>query len=189
MARPRKSAPEDVLKSIQLAFWKNGYHGTSMHDLEAASGLGKQSLYRSFGNKDAMYAKALALYGDDDVSQMFEAMAKGDTARARFEILFRDALAPVKDGDRSGCFMCNASLDHAQHDQDTSAAVMAGIETTIRVFSDALSVSPPYDGDLELREKQARAIAVGYFGLRVLVRSGLSFEDIDQAALAVLDTI
>ena len=66
---------------------------------------------------------------------------------------------------------------------------MAGIETTIRVFSDALSVSPPYDGDLELREKQARAIAVGYFGLRVLVRSGLSFEDIDQAALAVLDTI
>ena len=36
---------------------------------------------------------------------------------------------------------------------------------------------------------KARAIAVGYFGLRVLVRSGLSFEDIEQAALAVLDTI
>ena len=189
MARPRKSAPETVLKAIQTAFWKNGFHGTSMQDLEAVSGLGKQSLYPSFGNKEAMYAKALALYGEDDVSNMFDAMSKGDTAHKRFEILFRDALAPLKDGDRSGCFMCNASLDHAHQNQDTSTAVMAGIETTISVFSDALAVSAPYNTDLDLREKQARVIAVAYFGLRVLVRSGLSFEDVDQAAKAVLETI
>jgi TetR/AcrR family transcriptional repressor of nem operon len=40
-------------------FVANGYQGTSMQQLAEATGLGKQSLYNAFGDKQAIYLKAV----------------------------------------------------------------------------------------------------------------------------------
>ena len=60
--RPRSYDPEQALQQIMEAFWKTGYSGTSLDDLSAATGLNRPSLYAAFGDKRAIYLKALAHY-------------------------------------------------------------------------------------------------------------------------------
>ncbi|MGD8166382.1 TetR/AcrR family transcriptional regulator [Herbiconiux sp. P16] len=58
MARPRKFQEADVIRSAAEVFAAKGYSGTTMDDLAAATGLGKQSIYNSFGGKLQLFLRA-----------------------------------------------------------------------------------------------------------------------------------
>ncbi len=189
MARPREFQPDIALESLKRAFWEKGYHGTSMQDLEAATGLRKQSLYREFGNKDSMYARALQLYCDKDMAQLSEVIMRAPTAYERFRDLFYVVLAPVRLGDRYGCFVCNAAIDHAGEDSATMQAVKEGIEGTIALFDRALAISAPYKENQTLRAQTATSLATSYFGLRVMVRGGIPLESLLDTVRIVLKGI
>ena len=45
-------------------FWARGYEATSIEDLVGALGIGRQSMYATFGNKQKLYALALDRYRD-----------------------------------------------------------------------------------------------------------------------------
>jgi TetR/AcrR family transcriptional regulator, transcriptional repressor for nem operon len=59
MVRPRDFEEDVVLQQVADAFSAHGYEGTSLAVLCEATGLGKQSLYNSFGDKEALYCKAV----------------------------------------------------------------------------------------------------------------------------------
>ena len=59
MARERQFSEAVVLGEAADLFTSHGYQGTSLAMLLEATGLGKQSLYNSFGDKRALYLKAL----------------------------------------------------------------------------------------------------------------------------------
>jgi TetR/AcrR family transcriptional regulator, transcriptional repressor for nem operon len=59
MPRERSFSEPDVLDRLTDAFSTHGYAGTSMALLQEATGLGKQSLYNAFGDKQAMYLQAI----------------------------------------------------------------------------------------------------------------------------------
>jgi AcrR family transcriptional regulator len=54
--------PADALDGALRTFWARGYAGTSLDDLCAATGMNRPSLYAAFGNKEAVYAAAVAHY-------------------------------------------------------------------------------------------------------------------------------
>jgi AcrR family transcriptional regulator len=62
MARPREFDREAALQQAMLVFWAKGYAGTSTEDLVQAMGIGRQSLYNSFGDKWQLYVQALTDY-------------------------------------------------------------------------------------------------------------------------------
>ena len=62
MGRPREFNEEEALAKIMDVFWARGFEGATVSDLMAATGLKKGSLYAAFGDKRAMYLKALALW-------------------------------------------------------------------------------------------------------------------------------
>ena len=62
MARPQNFERLNVLKNATLVFWHQGFQGTSMKDLELATGLTPSSLYNSFGNKEALFLEVLDFY-------------------------------------------------------------------------------------------------------------------------------
>jgi AcrR family transcriptional regulator len=43
-------------------FWRQGYEGASLNDLTAAMGINRPSLYAAFGDKEALFRKALDRY-------------------------------------------------------------------------------------------------------------------------------
>ena len=45
-------------------FWTHGYPDTSLERLTAATGLGKGSLYSTFGSKDGLFVRALERYAE-----------------------------------------------------------------------------------------------------------------------------
>jgi len=54
--------PQEALgKAMQLC-WAKGYAGTGMAELQEQMGIGRKSLYDTFGNKRELFIKALKLY-------------------------------------------------------------------------------------------------------------------------------
>lgn len=189
MARPREYDAARALDDIQRTFWARGYHGTSLQDLEAATGLRKQTLYREFGNKDAMYARALALYLDRDVAALVAGITDETEMRPRLAALFGAVLAPVRDGDRSGCFLCNASVDHAGADPNIAEMVQNGLEATRRLMADALALDPRYRDDDTARRAGSIRLTTGYFGVRVMIRAGTPLDQLEIVAQTLIDSV
>ncbi|QIE54936.1 helix-turn-helix transcriptional regulator [Pikeienuella piscinae] len=53
-----------ALDAAAALFWRKGYDCASIQDLEAATGLGRGSLYNAFGDKEALFLAALERYAE-----------------------------------------------------------------------------------------------------------------------------
>lgn len=60
--RPLAFDQEAALDAALMVFWTRGYEGASMKELTEALGINKPSIYATFGNKEALFRKALARY-------------------------------------------------------------------------------------------------------------------------------
>ena len=76
-------------------FAQHGYEGTSAQMLTEAMGIGRQSIYNSFGDKWQLYLSALRAYGRASVSTQLEALRSHkraiDGLRSHLESFARDA--------------------------------------------------------------------------------------------------
>lgn len=68
--RPRKTDPDDALEASMRVFWEKGYEATSMNDLVDATGMAKPGLYANFGDKEALFNKALTSYANERGERM-----------------------------------------------------------------------------------------------------------------------
>ena len=57
--RKREFDAEIALEAAMQVFWQKGYTGASLTDLIDSMGINKPSMYRAFGNKEALFVKAL----------------------------------------------------------------------------------------------------------------------------------
>ncbi|WP_294235393.1 TetR/AcrR family transcriptional regulator [uncultured Sphingomonas sp.] len=89
--RPREFCTDQALASALRVFWSKGYEGASMADLTEAMGITKPSLYAAFGNKEALFHKALELYEAEKMAYMRQALEQ-PTARGVADCLLRGAL-------------------------------------------------------------------------------------------------
>jgi len=58
-SRPRKTDSEVVLKTAMELIWEQGFGGTPMNDPATQTGMAKPILYITFGEKEAIYSKAI----------------------------------------------------------------------------------------------------------------------------------
>jgi AcrR family transcriptional regulator len=101
--RPREFCVDQALSQALAVFWSKGYDGASMADLTEAMGITKPSLYAAFGNKEALFHKALDLYESEKLAYTREAL-KQPTARAVAEYFMRGAIdAQMSKCDPKGC--------------------------------------------------------------------------------------
>ncbi|MGC2130064.1 MAG: TetR/AcrR family transcriptional regulator, partial [Candidatus Aquilonibacter sp.] len=62
MGRPKDFETDEVLDRAAEVFWRAGYEATSILELEAATGLGRGSLYNAFGDKEGLFLAVLDRY-------------------------------------------------------------------------------------------------------------------------------
>src|SRR3981189_1908276 len=90
--RPREFCVDEALAKALRVFWSKGYEGASLSDLTEAMGITRPSLYAAFGNKEALFRKALDLYEHDKLAFVGAAL-EAPTARGVAERLLLGALA------------------------------------------------------------------------------------------------
>lgn len=62
MGRQRKFSREGVIAKAMPVFWTYGYTGTSLHDLERATGVNRSGMYAEFKGKDDLFLACLEHY-------------------------------------------------------------------------------------------------------------------------------
>ena len=80
MGRHREFDIDEALGAALTVFWQKGYEGTSFENLTQATGVARPGLYAAFGNKEALFRRALDRYERDYLGFMQEALS-APTAR------------------------------------------------------------------------------------------------------------
>ena len=75
--RPRAFDVDDVLDRTIEVFREHGYEGSSMADIERATGLNTSSIYNTFGSKEALFHRALARYEGVRLTAIVDVLASG----------------------------------------------------------------------------------------------------------------
>jgi AcrR family transcriptional regulator len=108
--RPREFDVDVALAAALRVFWRKGYESASLSDLTEAMGITRPSLYAAFGNKEALFKKALDLYEREKLAYVGEAL-KAPTSREVVERLWRGALEmQFSDCQPRGCMRIMNSL-------------------------------------------------------------------------------
>ena len=135
--RPRAYQPEVALARALDVFWKEGFAGTSLDDLSAATGMNRPSLYGAFGDKRELYIKSYEAYSERARARMGEAFALELPLREMLEKIYAIALDMYlsgKDGPR-GCFTVMTAASEAVFDPAIRELVTSGLVGTDRFFA------------------------------------------------------
>ncbi len=135
--RPRGYDPETALEGATKAFWKTGYSGTSLDDLAAATGMNRPSLYAAFGDKRALYLKALDRYWNLGFAAMREALAYDRPLPEALMRVYRRALSMYfsHQGPPRGCFAIGTAATEAVEDPMIRAVFANGLRTLDEGFA------------------------------------------------------
>src|SRR5471032_204225 len=185
MARLKEFDEDRAVDAAVDCFWARGYAATSVRDLAEAMGIGGASLYNAYGDKRALFARALERYANrsmrDRIARIEARHHSAEAIRAFVaEIIDRS----VKDPDGKGCLLVNSALDVAPHDAEIGKLV-GGYLDEIRTFFHR-NVPKRLDADAV----SGHLLGV-LLGIRVLARTGAKrrlLESVARPALDLLET-
>lgn len=173
--RPREFDADKALAAALRVFWKRGYEGSSLSELTEAMGITRPSLYACYGNKEALFRKALDLYGEEKLAYVQTAL-EAPTARGVVERLLTGALEMQQSDDPKGCLGVISSVACGAEAESIRADVIAR-----RAASDAALIArfarAKADGDLPTEidpAALARYVGAVLQGMSVQASSGAS---------------
>src|SRR5262245_40508448 len=154
--RPRAYNPETALQNAIEAFWQDGYSGTSLDDLSAATGMNRPSLYGAFGDTRALYRKALDHYWTLGHQAMREALAYDRPLTEALMRVYRKALSLYFSGKGHprGCFAIGTATTEAVEDAEIRAALAQGLAKLDDAFEARIRAAQK-SGELRRRDDPA----------------------------------
>lgn len=139
MARPREFDEEQVLQQALEVFRAKGFEGTTLDDLERATGLRRASLYGAFGDKRSLFLKVLGRYCETSLRDRLALLQEAGAGRAEIVALFRSLARDLAcDRERRGCLVTNCSVEFADRDPDFACQVARSLDQFERGFAEAI---------------------------------------------------
>jgi TetR/AcrR family transcriptional repressor of nem operon len=138
MPRTKEFDKERALASAMDVFWRSGYENTSMEDLMGEMGIAKQSLYDTFGDKRALYLKAMAFYRKQTNSSLRELLGSAPTVEAGFNRILLGLVAESREQHARGCLLLSANMDRAVDDEEIARFLQDNQAEVESIFTEAL---------------------------------------------------
>ena len=174
MPRTKQFDVDSVLTKAMTAFWKRGYQPTSMQDLVECMGIGRGSIYDTFGGKRSLFVRSLLHYVRRSQTERQALFARSASpAQAILSLFDATIAAVVHGGSRDGCLLTNTALELSPHDPEVAEIVARAFAETEESFRAAIErgmAAGEISGDVD-PQRTARSLLCLYIGLRVLVRS------------------
>jgi TetR/AcrR family transcriptional regulator, transcriptional repressor for nem operon len=173
--RPREFDEDDVVARATDLFWRRGYHATSVRDLGEALGLSASSLYRTFGDKHALFLRALDRYRATDSAEARNHLLRpGPAPEVLRDWLSRMVDLPDEGAAARGCFVVNTATELGADDPAVDERTQAAFGVTREALKEFLERGRR-DGQLRA-DLDVAATAESLFtlvlGLRVRARAG-----------------
>ena len=182
MARPREFDIDQAVARAMAVFWEQSFDATTTEQLLEGMGLTRGSLYKAFGDKKALFLRALDLYESQEVDKAVAILSKPNVdGTQRIKSLFDTITAAVQSGNRMGCLLCSTLSGLSANDADISPKVLTSAAKLHHGFDTALRESR----EVHFPERYARLLLTQYIGLRVLSRTGAPADVIQESVEAI----
>ncbi len=113
-------------------FWEKGFEKTGLSELEACTGLGRQSLYNAFGDKRELFEKSLERYRKLYLDPVIVQLGSEGSPTANIEAVL-DMWAAGQS--KRGCFLSNSLAELGAREPDLElfmAKILGSIERAFR---------------------------------------------------------
>ncbi len=191
MAGKKAFQPEQALKKAMDLFWKQGYEGTSIEKLLQCMGLGRGSLYDTFGDKHALYLAALSRYLCENQQMFVELQQQTGPLAEILERFFQDSTeCLLSDPGCRGCFLVNATVEMVPYDPEVNKLVQPALQEIEEAFYRVL-IRAQVAGELSWTQdphQLAHFLLGTFISIRVLARGKADrrvLQDIAKAAVSV----
>jgi len=189
MARPREFDIDVALERAMQLFWLRGFHATTTRDLDAALGIGHQSMYNAFGDKASLFRQTLDRYLEREMGPRIEGIeepAAGKREVVRFfaqVVEFHDLQTP-----RKGCLVFSVALELLPDNAEAGRFVRDFRERLNTAFEQALRngiARGEIDSAVDVHVA-AGGLLCTLMGLAAAARSGMDRESlVDMASNAL----
>jgi TetR/AcrR family transcriptional repressor of nem operon len=134
MARPREFDESEALDRALATFWRRGYAACSIRDLVAATGLQRQSLYNTFGDKAALFLKALQRYRKG-VEESLAPLNREDAGLQSIRAYMQGVLEGQRQGHFGACLLVKTAFSPEMGDAQIRLAVESGAARVRSAFA------------------------------------------------------
>ena len=190
MARTKEFDYEQALDRAMHVFWNKGYEATSIQDIVDATGVNRASLYNTFGDKKALFLKALDRFASDNQHSLAATTAHAAPGLGRIRETFRQAAAATLQEPR-GCFLMNSTTELATQDPEMCELGHRARQTVESFFVSCLKDAAAR-GEWHSPRRTvavARFLTNTVFGLRTMAKMQPDrdlVDDIVETALSVI---
>ncbi len=186
--------PEIALDKAMQLFWAKGYAATGLNELLETMEIGRKSLYDTFGNKRALYIKALDRYSQTIVSDIYRRLNDpGRPALENVRAVMRDIAAINSEPMSPGCLLGVSMAQFRTDDAEMAGVLRKHMQGVERAYFEAFAKAQA-EGELKPTtnvRNLARLFMSAHQGLTLIGRVTETQEvprGIVDGALAVLET-
>ena len=141
--------PEIALERAMQLFWAKGYAATSLNELLATMEIGRKSLYDTFGNKRALFIRALYRYSHTIVSEIDSGLNNTDRpALENVRAVMRDIAAKNSKPMSPGCLLGVSMAQFRTDDAEMAGVLRKHMQRVERAYYKAFAKAQA-EGDLK----------------------------------------
>lgn len=173
-------------------FWRRGFDATSLTDLTEAMGLSRSSLYAAFGDKDALFARALDLYVEEISAERVRILRRASSAREGIAAYLAHHIDVALDPRTPpGCLFVNTAVEMdgiAASTAERLAARSTTGEAAVRELLDRARKGGEIARSIDTRGLALTIVAVSY-GIQVMARMHAGRAKLEAIAETALDAL
>ncbi len=166
----------EALEAAMSLFWEKGYEATGLAELLERMGIGRQSLYNTFGDKRSLFVLALSHYYQTRITGLQQLIESNSSPLEGVRAVLRMYESHNTSGNGLGCLVVNSAAESGSFDAEIKTILRDKIKQVEAIFKNALAKAKK---DSELRADTdtralARALVSTAFGTTLMGRVGVS---------------
>jgi TetR/AcrR family transcriptional regulator, transcriptional repressor for nem operon len=191
MARPKEFERETALQEAIGVFSDHGYEGTSTDALLQIMGIGRQSLYDTFGDKWRLYLEALQRYTANSISDQLRVLNSEPSAMKGLEAHLKHAIGLAIADPSPACLGISAICEFGRSNPEVKMLTDTAGRTILPALERRISEAKR-DGDVpkDVNVTEAASfIHATLAGIKIAARAGASAETLRGIARMALRSL